>query len=263
MKRIKQWVRVILSTMNLQMKQSFARPMYRFCLLISPVVNTIFLYEMFLNSGEENFFIYVVLGGGLMGLWSCICFSSAGDINRERFSGTLPLLYVAPTGFGNIILGKVFGNTILSLLSFAISYVCVCIISGKLVPIVHTGRFILAMGLTILSFILVSLCIAYLLMLSRKTQLYMNLIEIPFILICGFTFPIEVLPEWAQAISVCFAPTWAVRLLRLSVEGTGPVAQEYCYLILTIECVLMLVLLKVMYSWMGRMIRIKATLEVS
>lgn len=80
--------RVIFSTMIVQMKQSFARPMFRFCLLANPMLNTILLYEMYKNSGEENFMAYVVLGAGLMGLWGCICFSSAGDINRERYSGT-------------------------------------------------------------------------------------------------------------------------------------------------------------------------------
>ena len=95
--------------MKLQMKQSFARPMFRFCLICNPVVNTIFLYEMFMQKGTEAFLHYVVLGAGLMGIWGCICFSSVGDINRERWSQTLPILYVAPGGFGLIIFGKVLG----------------------------------------------------------------------------------------------------------------------------------------------------------
>ena len=72
-------LRVLLSTMRVQMKQSFARPMFRFCLLANPILNTILLYEMYRGSGENNFMAYVVLGAGLMGLWGCICFSSAGD----------------------------------------------------------------------------------------------------------------------------------------------------------------------------------------
>lgn len=87
---------IIFSTMKLQMKQSFVRPMFRFCLIINPIVNTIFLYEVFLNKSTDAFIDYVVLGAGLMGIWGCICFSSIGDINRERYSGTLPLIFVAP-----------------------------------------------------------------------------------------------------------------------------------------------------------------------
>lgn len=58
---------VLISTMVLQMKQSFARPMFRFCLIANPILNTILLYEMYRNSGEQNFLAYVVLGGGTDG----------------------------------------------------------------------------------------------------------------------------------------------------------------------------------------------------
>ena len=70
-------IEVIISTMILQMKQSFARPMFRFCLIANPILNTILLYEMFRESGATNYMAYVTLGAGLMGLWGCICFSSA------------------------------------------------------------------------------------------------------------------------------------------------------------------------------------------
>lgn len=98
-------VEVLVSSMYVQMKQSFVRPMFRFCLLVNPILNTILLYEMYRSSGEDNFMAYAVLGAGLMGLWSCICFSSAGDINRERYSGTLALIFAAPVSFPSIILG--------------------------------------------------------------------------------------------------------------------------------------------------------------
>jgi len=75
-------IRVVVDTMSLQMKQSFARSMFRFCLIANPIVNTVLIYYMFKNSGEENFAAFVVMGAGLMGLWGSICFSSAGDINR-------------------------------------------------------------------------------------------------------------------------------------------------------------------------------------
>ena len=116
-------IKVIISTMIVQMKQSFARPMFRFCLIANPILNTILLYEMYKESGENNYMAYVVLGAGLMGLWGCICFSSAGDINRERYSGTLALIFATPARFSGIILGKIIGNTIMSLLTMVISLI--------------------------------------------------------------------------------------------------------------------------------------------
>jgi len=258
------YLEIIWSTMRLQMKQSFARPMFRFCLICNPIVNTIFLYEMFLNKGTEAFLNYVVLGAGLMGIWGCICFSSVGDINRERWSQTLPLLYVAPGGFGLIIFGKVLGNTILSLLTFVISFITAGVISGQWLWIPHLSWFVVSMLLTVICFIVVSLCFAYIMMLSRKTELYMNLIEIPLVFICGFTFPVEVLPVWVQQISNLLAPTWAVRLLRMSVQPIVEMEQYIQYVgILVMELAIMILFTFGLYRWMDKRIRISATLEVS
>ena len=263
MKSMKQTMNVIWMTMKLQMKQSFARPMFRFCLLINPVVNTIFLYEMFLNSGEDNFMAYVVLGAGLMGLWCCICFSSAGDINRERFSGTLPLIYVAPEGFGTIIFGKICGNTLISLLSFGISYGTAFLLTGKSITIQYPVKFLFAFLTAVICFVIVSLCVAYFLMLSRKTELYMNLLEIPFELLCGFVFPIEILPKWIQYISNLLAPTWAVRILKESIAKNNMEKETVYYLILGVEVLILVAIAVILYRWMDRSIRKKATLEVS
>lgn len=265
-------MQIIKDTMCLQMKQSFARPMFRFCLICNPIVNTIFLYEMYLQKGADAFMNYVVLGAGLMGVWSCICFSSVGDINRERYSGTLALIYVAPGGFGKIIFGKVLGNTILSLLTFVISYVTACVLSAftwghgsagiesflrSITPVQNIGYFLFASAMLILTFVLISICFAYILMLSRKTELYMNLLEIPLIFICGFTFPVEVMPQWVQNISNCLAPTWAVRMLR-----STEMCWEY-FGMLCLELIILFLFTLILHHWVDRRVRIKATLEVS
>ena len=263
MDRIVMYLQIIISTMKLQMKQSFARPMFRFCLICNPIVNTIFLYEMFLNKGMDAFLIHVVLGAGLMGIWGCICFSSVGDINRERWSGTLPIIYVAPGGFGLIILGKVLGNTVLSLLTFVLSYIAAGVLSGQWFGIMHIGYFILSMFLMIVCFVVVSLCFAYIMMLSRKTELYMNLIEIPLVFICGFTFPIEILPKWAQNISLVLAPTWAVKLLRMSVDVVDAGVYMRYVGILLLELVGLVLFTIGLFNWMDKRVRIRATLEVS
>lgn len=255
-------MKLLSSTMVLQMKQSFARPMFRFCLLLNPIANTIFLYELFYNRGTSDFLSYVVLGAGLMGIWSCICFSSVGDINRERYSGTLPFIYAAPGGFGMIILGKVLGNTILSLATFGISYVTAGLLAGKLMMIARPGMFLVAVVFMLLCFIVVSICFAYIMMLSRKTELYMNLLEIPMIFLCGFTFPVEVLPSWVRMISNCLPPTWAVRMIRMSVTGKniGEFLTSLGYL--SIELLVLVIISAILYWYMDRSIRIKSTLEV-
>ena len=255
---------VLLATMRVQMKQSFARPMFRFCLIANPILNTVLLYEMYRGSGEESFMAYVVLGAGLMGLWSCICFSSAGDINRERYSGTLALIFVAPASFPTIILGKIIGNTLLSLLTLGISLVTAAVLFRTPLMLESPLYFLLALSAAVAAFVVISSVVACLLTLSRKTELYMNCIEIPIILLCGLVFPVSVLPAAVRAVSYALSPTYAVELLRMSVWGVEEPAAFWQKLgILLGLTALYAVLSALLYRRIDRRVRVAATLEVA
>lgn len=254
---------VLLSSMILQIKQSFIRPMYRFCLIVNPILNTILLYEMFCNSGQENFAAYVMLGSGMMSLWSCICFSSAGDIDRERRSGTLVLIFSVPTAFPVIILGKILGNTLMSLISLLITIVTARIIFQATFSLGSPGYFLISLFGMVGSFVVISSVIACLLTLSRRTSLYMNCIEIPFILLCGMSFPIDILPSWLQPISRCLAPTWSVELLRMTISGVTDVALFWRkFAIMMSLSIIWLLFAAYLYKAIDRAVRINATLEV-
>ena len=254
---------VLLSTMILQMKQSFARPMFRFCLIANPILNTILLYEMFRGSDQENFVSYVVLGAGLMAIWSCICFSSAGDIDRERYSGTLALIFAAPAGFAAIITGKILGNTVLSLTSLILSLIAAVGIYRVPIRLASPGYFLVALLALVGSFVVISSVMACLLTLSRRTSLYMNCIEIPFILLCGFSFPVDVLPGWLQPVSRALSPTWAIELLRMAVSGVNDAGLFGRNLLILLALSGVYTLFSVwLYGRIQRQVRINASLEV-
>ncbi len=257
------YLRVLKSTLALQMKSSFARPMFRFCLIANPMANTVLLYEMFRGSARENFTSYVILGAGLMGLWSCICFSSAGDINRERFSGTLPLIFSAPARFSTVILGKIIGNTLLSLVTLLLSFLTALILYGVWPQVESPLYLLLSLFAAILCFISISAIAAYLLTLSRKTQLYMNCIEIPVILLCGFVFPVEALPRFLWPLSYALSPTWAVKLMRMSVSGVSDIGAYWeTFAVLAGMTALYAILGTLLARTIDKQVRINATLEV-
>lgn len=255
-------LRVIWDTLRLQMKNSFVRPMFRFCLIVNPIANTILIYEMFKNSGQANFGTYVILGAGLMGLWSCICFSSAGDINRERWSGTLPMIFAAPAGFPLIIFGKILGNTLLSLLTLLLSFVTAKVLYRANLNLYHPSHTLFALACAVVCFIVFSTLIAYLLTLSRKTTLYMNLIEIPIVLLCGFVFPVEFLPRWVRLVSYVLPPTWAVKLLRLSLEQTGMAHFWSLFGVLAAVTAGYCAITRLLYRIIDRQVRRSAALEM-
>lgn len=261
-KKLKEYVSILYQTVRLQIRQSMARPMYRFCLLCNPIMNTIFMYEMFMNSKYDNYISYVIMGAGLMGVWCCCCFSTAGDINRERYMGTLSLIYASPGNFGLVLFGKILANTILSLFSFVLSFTTAVLLSWQVPKFYQIGAFLLAFLMTVLSIMALGTMIAYMLMLSRKTELYMNLIEIPFVFICGFSFPVDILPKRIQIISNLFAPTWSVRMLRMSMTSVNSDRFYYCLNINIIELIISIVAIYLLHCWANKRIYIKGTLEV-
>ena len=118
------------------------------------------------------------------------------------------------------------------------------------------GFFLIALVGMIGSFVVISSVIACLLTLSRRTTLYMNCIEIPFILLCGMSFPVDVLPNWLQMVSRCLAPTWAV-------HGITNVALFWRnFAIMAALSVALAIFSAWLYKVIDRAVRINATLEV-
>jgi ABC-2 type transport system permease protein len=199
-----------------------------------------------------------------MALWSCICFSSAGDINRERYNGTLSLIYAAPAGFSVIITGKVIGNTLLSMMTFLMSFVTAKLLFRVNMKVTHPYYLMLALLCAVVSFSVISVFLAYLLTLSRKTQLYMNCIEIPVILVCGFVFPTDILPIWVRPISYILTPTWAVKVIRLSLTESWNIKEFYTALYILAAVTAIYLILGCYFSKrIENQVRVLATLEVS
>ncbi len=114
-------INVLVSNSFQQFQMSINRPMFRFCVIAQPIIFGLLLGMMYLKKSPEDFMLYAVLGSGLSTFWSSICFSSASDINRERWYGTLENLFAAPVGFKWIVLGKILGNSLWGLISILIS----------------------------------------------------------------------------------------------------------------------------------------------
>ena len=72
------------------MRQAVARRMFRYCLFLNPICNAILLGMMYSDKSSHEFTIYAILGTSLSSFWTIICFSSASDISREKYLGTLP-----------------------------------------------------------------------------------------------------------------------------------------------------------------------------
>ena len=201
-------------TIKVHMGLSIARPMFKFIIWISPLFLATIAVFIYGKSSPENIFNYVVLGSGFMALWSSIVFSSASDINRERFYGTLEIIFVSPVPFAIILIGKIIGNTIWGLLSMVISFLYLILIFRIEIPVFNPLLFIGTLIFVLTAIVVFSFFLSLAFTLSRQAQALMNFIEYPIYLICGFLFPISILPFWVKPISYLLPPTLAIDLLR-------------------------------------------------
>ena len=92
----------------------------------------------------------------------------------------------------------------------------------------------------------------------------MNCIEIPIILLCGFVFPVTVLPYGVRVISYSLSPTYAIELMRMAVWGVTDKTLFYEKLgVLMGLTAVYGVLSMILYRRIDRRVRIAATLEVA
>ena len=92
-------LKVVFSSCLLQMKQSFSRSMFKFCIIAYPILFSWTLYLIYKGQSNDMFVSYVILGTAVTSMWTSISFSSAGDIDRERFMGALQVIFSSATKF--------------------------------------------------------------------------------------------------------------------------------------------------------------------
>lgn len=236
--------------------------MFRFCIFLNPLFNTILLGMMYKNRSPEIFILYVLLGSGLSSFWTTVCFSSTSDITREKMMGTLPAIFVAPVGFDKIVIGKILGNSLWGILTFILNVIYAILLFGITLKFQSFSMFITTFFLMILSMISISIFLCGAFTLSRIAQLLMNFIEYPIMIVTGMVFSIDILPSFVRVISYVFSPTWIMIGFELSINGGT--AREYTSvtLILILLTFINFIIAFISLKKIEKACRVNASLEV-
>jgi ABC-2 type transport system permease protein len=219
-------MRVFWQTFLIHLKNTLARPMFQVVLIVQPFVVATTAYMVFRGTELTDFTAYVILGGGLSGIWSAMTFSSAGDINRERWYGTLNPLLASPTPLSWVFLAKITANALLSLIALVISFLYSFVMMGSFEAIPHGAAFLLALCLFLFSASTFALCLSTLFLLSRSTTIMQNFLEYPLLLLCGLVFPVSFLPEWVQGCAALFPMRWSSAALRQTF-ASNPLGEQW------------------------------------
>jgi ABC-2 type transport system permease protein len=228
-------IKAFFSSTIVQFKQMLHSSLVQFIIFVQPVLYGLIMYLMFKDSGNDNFVGYVILGTGMINLWSSIVYSAAGTIDSERHIGTLEILSAMPVSFRTIIGGKVTGTVLLGLASTFNGYIFIMLISGEKMTIAHPALFLLNLLIIILSYIGIAMLLAGLFALSRQVRFLTNASEFPVFILSGLIFPIEDLPIFTRPLSYILSPTWGAKTLRMCVFGINDSAlylQDFLILII-------------------------------
>ena len=189
-----------------------------FTILVQPLLIAVMAMWMLVERGAANA-LYVVIGSGMTGLWSTLLFMGGNSINWERWTGTLELMVGQPTPVSVIIFGKNVAVVFQSLLSMVGSYAVAAVLFHQSLVIEQPLLFGVSLVLTTVAFVSFGLVIAPIFLLSPAVQHFQNAMEFPIYMLCGFLFPIALLPGWTTPFSYLLAPYWAARALHGTSSG--------------------------------------------
>jgi ABC-2 type transport system permease protein len=213
----KYW-RTILVVAEMNFRQQMTDGFIVFTVLFQPIIIALLGLWMLKDKGADAA-MFVVVGSGLTGLWSSLLFISGNSINFERWTGTLESLVAIPTPFEVIVFGKNLANVVQSLLSMVLGYLVAALAFGYSLDVQQPLLFVISVVLAVIAFISFGLIIAPIFVMNPGVRAWQNAMEFPVYVLCGFLFPIALLPGWTTPISYLLPPYWAAVALHGTSTG--------------------------------------------
>jgi ABC-2 type transport system permease protein len=191
-----------------------------------PIDPNFLLYPIMLDvetivSGGGSSFDFVAPGFIAMNVMMSGLTALGAALARERESGTLAGVLMAPIARTAIILGKTISFTIRNLFQGAITITMAILIFG----ITIRGNPLLIAGILIIgtiSFLGLGIVATALTREQESAQLILGLLQFPMMFLSGVLFPIEQMPSFLQSVSKVLPLTYAVDALRkVMILGAG------------------------------------------
>lgn len=188
---------------------------------ITAMVTPIQVQTRGLIAGNPNYFQFVAPGVMAMVTVMAVMMGLAGSVAREKETGTLDGLLVAPIARGSIVMGKTFAQTVRGLAQGAMVLAIAMVFFGVRVY----GNFALLVVMLILgifSFVGLGILISAMVEEQETAMTIMMTVTFPMLFLSGAFFPLQQMPGFMQAISKVVPLTYVVEGLRqVMVLGAG------------------------------------------
>lgn len=164
--------------------------------------------------------VYTIIGGGVMGMWSGLVFTSTFDIRADRRDGVLELIVGSTTSLGVVEAIRTFANVIAGLVSMLTAVLIAVLFFKYTLNDSNIPGFLFSLLLLLIGMWCIGVFLSNFLVWSRLSGSLVDLLEAPVAVLCGFMYPVDILPHWMQAISTIFPIRWALEAMNASLLGT-------------------------------------------
>jgi ABC-2 type transport system permease protein len=187
--------------------------------LVIPIFYASIAYFLFLAGGRRADLTGLMIGTGLMGMWSTMLYGAATAIKNQRILGTLEVLLGAPKSFPLVIApittaASVFG-------AFAVVATCawgVVVFRAPLRP-AELPTIALASLVTAVAMGAFGLLVAAVFVLARRAESMVSPLIAPLWMVSGIVVPVAVLPGAYRPVARMIPLSWGADALRAAAHG--------------------------------------------
>jgi ABC-2 type transport system permease protein len=185
--------------------------------IIAPFMITVVALYMYSGGGDVDspIVLTAVLGGGVLGMWGNMLFTSGYTITYDRYNGTIEPIMITPTNLIDVIAGRSIWNTFIGLLNAVLVFIFAEMMFGVGVSVMEPLIFFPMLVMTLLSLASIGLMFAALFVFTRASFAIMTVLEFPIYVFSGALFPITELGTF-KAVSYALAPAWGVDAMKLA-----------------------------------------------
>jgi ABC-2 type transport system permease protein len=186
-------------------------------------------------AGTTDYAAFILVGSALWGWLNLTLWDVGYQLRNEQLQGTLESNWLCPVWRGSLVLGGSLSKLAVSLVFLAITALEFQLVFGVKLAQGNAPLALLVVALIIPSIYGIGIAFGSLVVRFKEPQTLVFFVRGIFMVFCGMTYPVAVLPEWMQRVAAFLPLTYAIRDVRaaiLSNASVGDLSSDLMYLLL-------------------------------
>jgi ABC-2 type transport system permease protein len=171
-----------------------------------------------------SYFPFVLIGVAVQNYFTSALSSFAGGMREAQLSGTLEAVLSTPVSLPTFLFGSALYAFVLNSIKIGIYLTAGCLIAGIAFDMGNILEVLLVIALSIAAFSSMGVFSASFIILFKKGDPLNWAFSVISWLLGGVFYPVSVLPDWLQTVSLFIPITHSLEVLRVLLLGHGTLA---------------------------------------